>query len=145
MSSILNCGCYWLQAEAAGSHPCTCRTSMIFKTLRLSEFSGSWLFTYLPYMSISLLMATAGYREVISHSAGANVTSMVNFWMHPFKWKDTAEMSIAGSSGAYRTGMMQQAQKLHNRKPLQKLLCDLQWAIDFQISFKVQSRETELF
>lgn len=77
MDSIPKCGCYWLQAEAAGSHPCTCRTGMIFETLRLSEFSGAWIITYLPYISISLLMATACYRGVIIHSAGANVTSVV--------------------------------------------------------------------
>lgn len=42
--------------------------------------------------------------------------------MQSFKWKDTAEMSIAGSVGAYRTGGMQE---LHNRRPLKSLLCDL--------------------
>lgn len=76
MGSILNCGCYWFQAETASSHPCTCRTSMFFKTLRLGEFSGAWITTYLPYISKSLPMATACYREVIRHSAGSNVTSM---------------------------------------------------------------------
>lgn len=54
-------------------------------------------------------------------------------------------LSIAGSAGAHRTGGMQQAQELHNRRPLRSLLCDLEWPIAFKTSFKVQNTETELF